>query len=102
MADEDKPILTTIKEAKMAIGILTLLSQKREKFGEDKTWLYISETIRALKDFPAMTIRSFLEKLEENKVIEFIPPPEWGGVFRYTKSGEQRIKKELSELSIKS
>ena len=100
MSDEEEPVLKTIQEAKMAIKILAQLNQKREKLGKDYAWLYISEAMRELKGFKAMTIRSFIAKLQKRKVIEFIPPQDWGGAFRYTARGEQRIKEELAKLSV--
>lgn len=98
MTDEQR-ILVTVKEAKMAKKILQRMDEKRKLY-RDAAWLYQFE---AYKGFNPSAVRSFLEKLEKKSVIEFMVTvediDEWGGVFRFTKDGEERIRTELKEIS---
>jgi len=101
MAREEQ-ILVTVIEAKMARKLLEKIETKRKSYGIEKAWLYRSEAIVELKGFKSSTIRSFLEKLEKKGVIENIPPSPWGGVFRFTINGEEKIRRELADLNVGS
>ena len=91
-------ILITVKEAKMAKKILQRMDEKRKLYGES-AWLY---PIEAYRCFNASAVRSFLEKLEKKGAIEFLATvgdiEQWGGVFRFTKDGEERIRREIREI----
>ena len=94
----EETLIITFTEAKMAKRLLRLIEEKRRRYGSEKAWLYRSEAINELKSFKSSTIRSFIEKLEKKGAIENLPPSPWGGVFRFTQKGEEKIKKELNEL----
>jgi 2,4-dienoyl-CoA reductase-like NADH-dependent reductase (Old Yellow Enzyme family) len=95
----EKEVVKTVKEAKMARKMLYRMDAKRKLYGES-AWLYPTE---AFKGFNPSAVRSFLEKLEREGVIEYLGRvegiEEWGGVFRFTKNGEERIRRELAEIT---
>lgn len=104
---DNKKILKTVQELKIAKKILEILEYKREKYGEEKTWVYRYEIGRALPNIKTRAIYSFLTKLEKKNIIENIPVikkvkeeygGKWGGDFKFTKEGENQIKQELKNI----
>lgn len=103
MADISEPILKTIQEAKMAKKILQMIESRRKRYGPDCEWLYRSDVIRELKEFSPNSVRSFIDKVVGLKVMMILPfeddSVEWGGNIKFTSLGEQRIRKELKDIS---
>jgi chromosome condensin MukBEF MukE localization factor len=91
-------IIITVKEAKIAKKLLQRMDEKRKIYRES-AWLYLFE---AYRNFNSSAVRSFLEKLERKGIIEFMGTVEeiqqWGGVFRFTKNGEEKIREEIREI----
>lgn len=98
MMTTQEQIIVTVKEAKIAKRLLQRMDEKRKVYRES-AWLYLFE---AYRNFNASSVRSFLEKLERKGIIEFMGTVEeiqqWGGVFRFTKNGEERIRNEIKEI----
>ena len=102
MTDKDESILKTVQEVKMAKMLLLAVNTQRTIYPPEKCWLLHVEAVNILREFDYNTVRSFLDKLRERTITEYMEPifkKDWSGVFRFTKEGEEKIKNELNSLS---